>query len=173
MQHHFIPCDGQASHTTHLTIPASIVDWLRRAAYAEIGSAAEALSEAAVASDREAHPEWFGPPAENLKEIYTLLDTIGWSKTTPPTTVQIDLRENCWAFMRALAGALEFADEDASEETTRDEVEHNTPRHLTLAHDGEAEQRAGELWDCIAEARAHIDELAVEENTEFVLDIAA
>ena len=84
-----------------MTVPASVVDWLRRAAYAEIGSAAEALNEAAFASDREAHPEWFGTPAENLKEIYALLDTIGWSKTTPPTEAQIDLREDCWAFMRA------------------------------------------------------------------------
>lgn len=172
MQHHFIPCCGQASNATHLTIPAGVVDWLRRAAYAEIGSAAEALNEAAFASDREAHPEWFGTPAENLKEIYALLDAIGWSKTTPPTAVQIDLREDCWAFMRVLAGTLEFADEDASEETTRGEVEH-TARHLALARDGEAEQRARELWDCIAEAGARIDELAVEENTGFVLDIAA
>lgn len=123
------------------------------------------------ASDREAHPEWFGPPAENLKEIYALLDTIGWSKTIPPIAVQIDLREDCWAFMRALTGALEFADEAASQETTG-EVEH-TARHLTLVHGGEAEQRAGELWDCIAEAGARIDELAVEQDTGFVLDTAA
>jgi hypothetical protein len=135
-------------------------------------SAAEALNDAAHASDREAHPEWFGPPAENLQEIHALLETIGWSKTTPPTTVQIDLRENCWAFMRVLAGALEFADEDASEKTARDEIEH-TPRHPAPAHEGKAEQRTGELWDCIAEARARIDELAVKENTGFVLDIAA
>jgi hypothetical protein len=113
-----------------------------------------------------------GAPAENLKEIYALLDTIGWSKTTPPTEAQIDLRENCWAFMRALTGALEFADEDASEETTRGEVEH-TARHLALVRSGEAERRARALWDCIAEAGARIDELAVEEDTGFVLDIAA
>ena len=172
MQDHFIPCCGQVSSATHVTIPASVVDWLRRAAYAEIGSAAEALNEAAFASDREAHPEWFGPPAENLKEIYALLDTIGWSKTIPPVAVQIDLREDCWAFMRALTGALEFADEDASEETAPDEVEHTT-RHLTLIRGGDAEQRAGELWDCIAEAGARIDDLAVEQDTGFVLDIAA
>ncbi|MGA8364333.1 MAG: hypothetical protein WB709_07410 [Solirubrobacteraceae bacterium] len=169
MQDHFIPCCGQASSATHVTVPASVVDWLRRAAYAEIGSAAE---EAAFASDREAHPEWFGTPAENLKEIYALLDTIGWSKTTPPTEAQIDPREDCWAFMRALTGALEFADEDANEETTRGEVEHTAP-HLTLVQGGEAERRAGELWDCIAEAGARIDELAVAQDTGFVLDIAA
>lgn len=171
MQDHFIACCEPVSSATHVTVPASVVDWLRRAAYAEIGSTAEALDEAAFASDRETHPEWFGPPAENLKEIYALLDTIGWSKTIPPIAVQIDLREDCWAFMRALTGALEFADEDASEETT-DEVEH-TARHLTLVRGGEAEQRAGELWDCIAEAGARIDELAVEQDTGFVLDIAA
>ena len=172
MQDHFIPCCAQASCTTHVTVPAGVVDWLRRAAYAEIGSAAEALNEAAFASDREAHPEWFGSPAENLKEIYTLLDTIGWSKTVPPTAVQIDLREDCWAFMRTLTGALEFADDDASQETASDEFEH-TPPHLTLVHDGEAERRVGELWDCIAEAGARIDELAVEQDTGYVLDIAA
>lgn len=38
---------------------------------------------------------------------------------------------------------------------------------------GEAERRVKELWDCIAEAGARIDELAVEEDTGFVLDIAA
>ena len=172
MQDHFIPCCEQASSATHVTVPASVMDWLRRAAYAEIGSAAEALNEAAFASDREAHPEWFGPPAENLKEIYALLDTIGWSKTIPPIAVQIDLREDCWAFMRALTGALEFADEDASEETTRDEAEHNVG-HLTLVRDGDIERRVGDLWDCIAEAGARIDDLAVQEGEGFVLDIAA
>jgi hypothetical protein len=35
MQDHFIPCCGQVSGATHVTVPASVVDWLRRAAYAE------------------------------------------------------------------------------------------------------------------------------------------
>jgi hypothetical protein len=39
MQGHFIACCEQASSTTHMTIPASVVDWLRRTAYAEIGQA--------------------------------------------------------------------------------------------------------------------------------------
>lgn len=36
----------------------------------------------------------------------------------PPSAVQIDLREDyCWALMRALTEALEFADEDVCELT--------------------------------------------------------
>jgi len=145
-----------------MTVPAMIVDWLRRAAYAEIGSAAEALDMVAFDGDREAHPEWFQAPAENLRELYALLDTLGWSRTIPPLAVQIDLHEDyCWALMRALHGAAEFADED-------------TGQGLAPVHDAEAE-RVGVLWDFIADARARIDELAVQEGEGegFVLDIAA
>jgi hypothetical protein len=47
-----------------------------------------------------------------------LLDAIGWSGAVPPSAVQIDLREDyCWALMRALTEALEFADEDVWELT--------------------------------------------------------
>jgi hypothetical protein len=90
---------------TQVTIPARVVDWLRRAAYAEIGSAAQAIDTAAFAKDREAHPEWFRGPAESLRETYALLDAIGWSGTVPPAAVQVDLGEDCWALMRALEAA--------------------------------------------------------------------
>jgi hypothetical protein len=163
---------GQWLGKGQVTVPAVIVDWLRRAAYAEIGSAAEALDTVAFASDREAHPEWFRGPAENLREIYALLDAIGWSRTVPPVAVQLDLSRDCWALMRALQGAAEFAEEDSSEVVCSD-VE-QTERGLTVAQDLEAE-RVGVLWDFIADARACIDELAVEkgEGEGFVLDIAA
>jgi len=61
------------------------------------------------------HPERFRGLAENLREIYALLDAIGWAKTDPPPGGQIDLGEDGWALVRALTSALEFADEDASE----------------------------------------------------------
>jgi hypothetical protein len=158
---------------TRVTVPAMIVDWLRRAAYAEIGSAAEALDTVAFAADREVHPEWFRGPAENLREIYGLLDAIGWAKSVPPVAVRLDLRKDyCWALMRALQGAAEFADEDSSE-AVRGEVEH-AERGLALVHNVEAE-RVEVLWDFIADAQARIDELAVQEGDgeRFVLDIAA
>lgn len=47
-----------------------------------------------------------------------------------------------------------------------------TERGLEAAQDLEAE-RVGVLWDFIADARACINELAVQEGEGFVLDIAA
>ena len=114
---------GQVSGGTLVTVPASLVDWLRRAAYAEIGSAAEELDTAAFSTDREAHPEWFPGPMQSLREVYALLEAIGWAKTDPPLGVQIDLSQDGWALMRVLASALEFADEDISE-TACSIVEH-------------------------------------------------
>jgi hypothetical protein len=75
-----------------VTVPAMIVDWLRDAAYAEVGLAAEALDTVAFSRDREAHPEWFRGPAEGLKQICALLDAIGWAKSVPPDAVQLDRR---------------------------------------------------------------------------------
>ncbi len=161
---------GQVLDGAHVTIPASVVDWLRRAAYAEIGSAAQALDAAAFASDREAHPEWFRGPAESLREVYALLDTIGWAKTTPPLGVQIDLSEDCWALMRVLAGALEFADEDVSE-LARGDVE-RSGLALVSEHDADVE-RVGVLWNVMETAQSRIDALAVGEGIEPVLEIAA
>jgi hypothetical protein len=160
---------GSVTNGAQVTVPAVVVDWLRDAAYAEIGSPGEALITAASSRKREAHPEWFRGPAESLKEIFALLDAIGWAKSAPPVAVQIDLRENyCWALMRTLHSVAEFAEDDASEVVSGD-VEQ---RGLTLVNDGEADDA---LWELIADTRAGIDEIAVEEgNGEgFVLDIAA
>jgi hypothetical protein len=85
---------GQVQGAAQVTIPAGIVDWLRRAAYAEIGAAAEAIDRAAFAIDREAHPEWFRGPAQSLRETYALLDAIGWSGTVPPAAVHVALGED-------------------------------------------------------------------------------
>ena len=161
---------GSVTNGAQVTVPAVVVDSLRSAAYAEVGSAAEALDTVAFANDREAHPEWFRGPAESLRQIYALLDTIGWTKTDPPDAVQLDLREDyCWALMRALQGAADFADDDDSREAACGDVEQ---RGLTLVHAAEAD---GALWELIADTRAGVDEIAVEEgNGEgFVLDIAA
>jgi hypothetical protein len=157
----------------HVTVPAIIVDRLRSAAYAEIGAAAEALDTVAFANDRELHPQWFRGPAENLRQIYAFLDAIGWGKSSPPVAVRLDIREDyCWALMRALHGAAEFADDDLTE-TTCGEVE-QTAESLTLAERLETE-RVSALWGLIADARASIDEWAVEEGEGegLVLDIAA
>jgi hypothetical protein len=157
----------------HATVPAIIVDWLRSAAYAEIAAVAEALDTVAFANDRELHPQWFRGPAETLRQIYALLDAIGWSRTSPPVPVRLDVRKDyCWALMRALLGAADFADDDVTE-TSSGDVE-QTAQDLAFAQALEA-RRVGALWDCIADVRARIDEWAVAEgNGEgLVLDIAA
>jgi hypothetical protein len=149
---------GQVSGGALVTVPASVVDWLRRAAYAELGLAAEALDAAAFSTDREAHPERFRGLAENIREIYALLDAIGWTKTDPPPGAQIDLGEDGWALVRVLTSALEFADEDASE-----------PARGDVERDG----RVGVLCHLIDAAHARIDALAVQEGAEPALDLAA
>jgi hypothetical protein len=155
-----------------VTVPAMIVDWLRDAAYAEIGSPSEALSTVSLSRDREAHPEWFRGPAESLKQIYALLDTIGWAKSVPPVAVPIDLREDyCWALMRTLHGAADFASDDDAGKAVCGEVKR---RRSALLYDVE-DERVGVLWDFIADTQARIDALSVEEGDGegFVLDIAA
>ena len=154
-----------------VTVPASVVDWVRRAAYAEIGSAAERLDTAAFSTGREAHPEWFCGPVENLREVYALLEAIGWAKTDPPLGVQIDLSEDGWALMRVLSSALEFADEDISQ-TACSMVEHAAQHGPVDEPDTEVE-RVGALWDFKASAQARIDALAVREEEGTVLDLAA
>jgi hypothetical protein len=151
------------AYDTLVTIPASIVDWVRRAAYAEIGLTAETLDTAAFSTDREAHPERFREAAETLRHIYMLLDAIGWAKTTPPHGLQIDPSENSWTLIRILTKALEFADEDANEAT---------PSDTAPASNAEAEC-ADALWDFMASVEAHADTLAVEEEADDVLHIAA
>ena len=168
MQDHVIATHARASSGFRVTIPTMIVDWVRRATYAEIGLAAEKLDTAAFASDREAHPEWFLGPAANLRESYALLDRIGWSKTIPPLAVQIELREYGWALLRALEGALEFADEEIGDHVGED-AEH-AAQHLDLVPDTMVE-RVGTLWHFTAEAQARIDALAVQDG--FALPAAA
>jgi hypothetical protein len=170
MQDENIPGEIRAECTTQVTIPARVVDWLRCAAYAEIASAAQAIDTAAFAKGREAHPEWFRGPAQSLRETYALLDAIGWSGTVPPAAVQIDLGRDCWALMRALEAALEFADEDVSEPPCGD-LGH-AERGLASERDEQVE-RVGALWDFTAAAQARIDALAVQEGAEVVLGIAA
>lgn len=167
------PMQDDYAHSQHIpndalvTIPASIIDWLRRAAYAEIGLTAETLDDAAFSTDREAHPEWFRGPAETLRHIYTLLDTIGWAKTTPPCSLQIDPSENSWTIIRILTKALEFADEDTSETAPSDTEPTTTPASST------ATERANTLWNIMASVQTHTDTLAVKDTADDTLDIAA
>ena len=155
MQGNRIVDHGQVSGGALVTVPASVVDWVRRAAYAEIGSAAERLDTAAFSTDREAHPEWFCGPMQNLREVYALLEAIGWAKTDPPLGVQIDLSPDGWALMRVLSSALEFADEDISQ-TACSIVEHAAQHGPVDEPDAEVE-RVGALWDLKASVSARID----------------
>jgi len=171
MQHHFISDPGQVSGKTLVTVPASLVDWLRRAAFAEIGSAAEELDTAAFSTDREAHPDWFPGPMQSLRETYALLGAIGWAKTDPPLGVQIDLSEDGWALMRVLASALEFADEDISE--TASSITKHSEQHDLPSESATEIERVAALWSFTATTQARIDALAVREEAGAVLDLAA
>ncbi len=165
---------GSMANGARVTVPAMIVDWLRSAAYAEIALAAEALDMAAFDVDREAHQEWFRGPAENLKQVFALLDAIGWAKSVPPIAVELDLREDyCWALMRTLQRAAALAESDDGSEAVCGDVE-QTEHGSALVYDLEA-RRVGVLWDFIADTRAGIDELAVEEGCGegLVLGLAA
>jgi len=140
-----------------------LVDWLRRATYAEIGTAAESLDAAVTAGDREAHPERFRAPMQSLRESYALLETIGWAKTDPPVAVPIDLGENGWGLMRALDSAQEFAGEEIYE-VSRD----TDGQALACEH-----KRLRELYDFTDEVQGCIDMLAVQEAAEFIPGLAA
>jgi hypothetical protein len=94
------------------------VDGLRRAVFAAIGEAAEAINESAFAKDRAEHSEWFTVPTNDLVEMYELLEAIGWAATVPPVRVHVDLWAHGRALMKTLRGALDFAEADA-EETVR------------------------------------------------------
>jgi len=98
-----------------LVVPAGIVDGLRRAVFAAIGEAAEAINESAFAKDRAKHPEWFTVPTNDLVEMYELMETIGWKATVPPVGVPVDLWLHGRVLMRTLRGALDFARADARE----------------------------------------------------------
>jgi hypothetical protein len=159
--------DKQAGHVgepsgspsqTSLTVPARIVDWLRPGVFVKIGSAAEALNESAFARGRETHPEWFLGPTEDLRELYALLDAIGWSSTIPAVAARIDLCTDRHALMSSLEAALGFAEEDASEAVRRHAAEH-AGQGQPAEHDVEIE-RVEALRDFIAVAQAHIDTLA-------------
>ena len=161
MQDHVITPHARSSSGTRLTIPAVIVDWVRRATYAEIGQAAERLDTVAFACDREAHPKWFLAPMANLRESYALLDQVGWAKTVPPLAVQIELQDYSWALLRALEGALEFADEEVGDHLGEN-IE-DVAQNLDRVPDAVVE-RVGTLWHFAADAQARIDALAVQEG---------
>lgn len=163
MQDHYAP-DRHASDTgAQVIVHPRLVDWLRRATYAEIGVAAEALDAVVTAGDREAHRDRFRAPMQSLRESFALLDTIGWAKTDPPVAVPIDLGENSWGLVRALDSAQELAGEEVYE-VSRD------IDGQALAGDAE---RLCQLYSFTDEVQGRIDMLAVQEATQFIPDLAA
>lgn len=134
--------------------PCGIVDGLRRAVFAVIGEAAEAINESAFAKDRGEHPEWFTAPTNDLVEMYELMEVIGWKATVPPVGVRVDLWAHGRALMRTLRGALDFAEADAKE-AARVPAEHSGTAR-PVERDKEAKQV--EALRCfIVMARARLD----------------
>ena len=163
MQDHYAP----EIHTSHagaqVIVHPRLVDWLRRATYAEIGTVAEALDVAVTAGDREAHHGQFRAAMQSLRESYGLLDMIGWAKTDPPVAVPIELGESSWALVRALDSAQELAGEEVYE------VSRDTDGQA-LARETE---RLCQLYSFTDEVQSRVDMLAVQEATEFIPDLAA
>jgi hypothetical protein len=135
-------------------VPAGIVDGLRRAVFAAIGEAAEAINESAFAKDRAEHPEWFTVPTSDLIEMYELLEVIGWTATVPPVGVPVDLGFHGRALMRALRGALDFAEADVKEAARTPAGQSGTARS---AEHGAAIEHVEDLRDFIAVAQARLD----------------
>jgi hypothetical protein len=132
------------------------MDELRRAVFAAIGEAGEAINESAFAKDRAEHPEWFVVSTNDLVEMYELMEVIGWAATAPPVSVPVDLWAHGRALMRTLKGTLEFAEADASETVRRDAEKSGTAR--SAERDAEID-RVGVLRDFIAKAQARCDAL--------------
>jgi hypothetical protein len=137
-----------------LTVPAGIVDGLRRAVFAAIGEVAEAINESAFAKDRAGHPEWFTVPTNDLVEMYELLEVIGWAATVPPVSVHVDLWVHGRALMRTLRGALDFAEADVKEAARTPAEQSGTARS---AEHGAAIEHVEALRDFIAVAQARLD----------------
>jgi hypothetical protein len=116
-----------------LVIPSAVLERLREGLFAEIGGAGEALQLVASSKEaREAGKTRFRTPLERLRGAWALLDTIGWSTTTPAADVQIDLREHHEALTRALALALAFAEDDVTDLDTHTPVREATIQSVTV-----------------------------------------
>jgi len=163
MRHHYAHNEHETEQWTQVIVHPHLVDWLRRATYAEIGSAAEALDTAAFAQDREDHPERFRAAAQSLRESYALLDALGWAKITPPAPVPIDLNGQGWALMRVLNSAAEFADEETYE------VSRDTDGQVMAGDNA----RVCELYDFTDDVRGRIDVLAVNDGAPAIPELAA
>lgn len=137
-----------------MTVPVGIVDGLRRAVFAAVGEAAEAINESAFAKDRAEHPEWFTGPTNDLVEMYELLEVIGWAATVAPVSVQVDLWAHGRALMRALRGALDFAEADAKEAARTPAEQSWTARS---AEHGTAIEHVDMLRELIVVAQARLD----------------
>lgn len=151
MQDRIMAGCGSVFSGMSVTVPAEVVDVLRRAVFAEIGGAAEAIDAVVVADDREARPASFRAAAERLWECYELLDELGWAMIVPAVAVRVDLARG-WALQRALTAALEFADEDME-------------AGAIVRRDAEVEWM-GALWNLSEVVQARVDALAVQEAEE-------
>jgi hypothetical protein len=137
-----------------LTVPAGIVDGLRRAVFAAIGEAAEAINESAFAKDRAVHPEWFTGPTNDLVAMYELLEVIGWAAMGPPVDVRVDLWAHGQVLARTLGGALDFAEADAEEAASVPAEQSGRAR--STEHSA-AIEHVEALRDFIAVAQARLD----------------
>ena len=163
MRHQYASASSRTQDATQVIVHPRLVDSLRCAIYAEIGTAAESLDTAVTAGDREAHPERFRAAAQSLRESYGLLDSVGWTKTEPPVAVPLDLREDSWALVRALDSAQEFAGEEVYE-VSRD-TDGQAPACET--------ERLCRLYSFTDEVQCCVDMLAVQEAVEFLPDLVA
>lgn len=97
-----------------IIVPAEAVLDLRTGLYAQIGVIAEVLESLTLKPDRERHPQRYHRPLEDLAQIRSLLDAIGWDLPDSSVGVELDLREHRPALLSGLKTLLETIDQPAT-----------------------------------------------------------
>jgi hypothetical protein len=95
--------------STSLTIPAAVVVHLRCGLHSDIGPVAFEIEEASTRADRETRPGLYKESLSRFDAIRELLDLVGWTETSKPTSVEVHLDRHKSAVVSALNGLLTIA----------------------------------------------------------------
>lgn len=77
--------------TTTLEIPAEVIPDARRALFARLGDATEAISQALTQRDHELYPECFVEDRDLFQQVCATLDVVGCDGSLGPQAATIDL----------------------------------------------------------------------------------
>jgi hypothetical protein len=122
--------------STHLTIPAGIIDDVRESLFGLLGGAAEAILHSLEQPEREYHPEWFRDDRRELEDALALLDLAGWDAARRPRATDVELIRYGSALKQAAEGYLPcLEDQEAAAEANdrRRTAEGKPPRKADIA----------------------------------------